>query len=82
MPCGAPLYGTCSKSVPVSWPNSTPDMWWLVPLPPDEKVSAPGLALAAAMTSATELMGLDAGTIITFETPPTSMIGAKSFSDS
>ncbi len=82
MPCGAPLYGTCSSCVPVSWPNSTPDMWWLVPLPPDEKVRSPGLARAIAITSAGELAGLVIGTTMTFETPPISMIGAMSFSES
>lgn len=81
MPCGAPLYGTCVSCVLVIWPKSTPDRWWLVPLPPEENVM-PGLAFAAAMTSATVLAGLFGGTIITLDTPPTSRMGAKSLTES
>ena len=78
MPCGAPLYGTCTSCVPVIWPNSTPDKWWLVPLPPDEKVSSPGLRLRGRDDVARLGRRIGRGTIITFDTPPTNAIGAKS----
>ena len=42
----------------------------------------PGLALAAAITSAGDLAALVGGTTITLETPPTKATGRKSFTES
>ncbi len=53
-----------------------------MPLPPDEKVTWPGLALAWATTSIGAAAGLDGLTIMTLDTPPTSAIGAKSLTGS
>jgi hypothetical protein len=53
-----------------------------VPAPPDENVSCPGRADAAATTSAGVFAGLAGGTTITLETPPTNASGLKSFSES
>ena len=63
-------------------PKSTPDRWWLVPLPPDENVSWPGFAFASATMSAGFVAALAGGTIITFDTPPMNDTGAKSFVES
>ena len=53
-----------------------------MPLPPEEKVSSPGFAFAAAITSAGVFAGFDGFRIITLETPPTKATGAKSLSES
>src|SRR6266567_9296323 len=76
--CGAFLYGTCTRLVPVARPNNTPDRWWLVPLPPDENVNAPGFDFATAMMSATVDAVLLGCTTITLDARPSNAIGAKS----
>ena len=45
MPCGLPLYGTCTICVPVMILNSSPPRWPVVPLPPDAFKSLPGFCL-------------------------------------
>ena len=41
-----PLNGTCSMSMPAASLNISPEIWTEVPVPGDEKLSLPGLALA------------------------------------
>jgi len=53
-----------------------------VPLPPDEKVISFDRDFDCAMTSSADFAVLVGGTIITLETPPTRMMGAKSFRES
>src|SRR5216683_2239964 len=65
--------------MPASRSSRTPDMWWLVPVPPEEKVSSPGLALAWAIKSATVLAGLSGFTTNMLETPLVTAIPTKSF---
>jgi hypothetical protein len=62
--------------------NSSPARWMEVPLPLDAMFSLPGWAFAYLMKSATLLMpsvrAFSVCITITFGTPATSVIGAKS----
>ncbi len=49
----APLYGTCSISMPAALPSISPIRWFNVPLPAEPIEILPGAALAAAMSSLT-----------------------------
>ena len=49
----APLYGTCSMSMPAALPSISPMRWFRVPLPAEPIEILPGAALAAAISSVT-----------------------------
>lgn len=68
------------RLVPVRFLNSSPARWAEVPAPCEAKDSLPGEALAAAMTSLTDLNGLLSRTTSTFGETPTSMTGVNAFS--
>ena len=79
---GEPLYGTCSMSTPAAALNSSPEKCASEPLPPDAYVYLPGLALASATSSGTDLIGESAGTTSTDGVRMRPVIGTKSFKGS
>ncbi|MCY1241034.1 hypothetical protein D9M72_539140 [compost metagenome] len=74
-----PLYGICVMSMPACILNISPLRCVELPEPAESKFSAPGVALAAATTSRTDLYLLAALTTSTLGTLATSETGAKSF---
>src|SRR4051794_970139 len=75
-----PRYGTCWICVPVMYLNNSPPTWPGEPLADDALVSLPGLALALATNSFTDLMS-DFGDTTSIRCPCTiSAIGWRSLS--
>ena len=76
---GEPLKGTCTASMPAIDFSSSALRCDELPLPTDAKLSLPGLALAQATRSATDLIGRSAFTASTFGWLDVMMMGARSF---
>ena len=68
--------------MPASWRNSSPEKCWVVPLPTLEKLSLPGCALAAAISSFTLLAGKSLRVTSTRPATPVNDTKAKSFTGS
>ena len=51
MTMAAPLYGTCTMSIPAIMLNSAPAKWGAVPFPGEPKLSWPGFARASSIRS-------------------------------
>ena len=73
-----PLYGTCPTSMPVMDFRSSIERCRLLPTPADAKLILPGLALAAAMNSASVLNGCEGCTTSTFGSETSCVIGVRS----
>ena len=54
-----PRYGTCSMLTPVTLLNSSQYIWDALPMPADATLTLPGLLLAKAISSGTDLDGTD-----------------------
>ena len=61
-----PLKGTCTTSIPAIERSISPAKWVPLPTPAEEKLSWPGLAFAAATSSATVFTPRDGGTTSTY----------------
>ncbi len=68
--------------MPVMVMNSSQKMWCTAPTPAEAKASSPGLLLASAISSLTELTPSDGLTTSTNGTVANSMIGEKSLAGS
>ena len=73
-----PLYGTCSICVPVSSCSSSPARCSVLPMPVLAKLASPGLALAAAIRSASVRAGLSVRTTSTSGVSAMRATGVKS----
>src|SRR5262249_46583533 len=74
----APVNGMCTILVSVRICSSSPARYGVVPAPGLVQLSLPGLALARAIRSGSDLMSDLAGTVMTFGDAPSTMTGAKS----
>jgi hypothetical protein len=73
-----PLYGMCRIETPAIALNSSPAMWYGVPGPDDAYESAPGFALAAAISSRKVVCGKPLRATRTRSEELIAAIGAKS----
>ena len=78
----APLYGTLSTLKPARLASTSPAMWPSVPVPASACLISPGLALAAATSSASDLYGASVRTTSTTGCEATTATGTRSFSAS
>src|SRR5215510_3948236 len=74
----APANGIWTMSVSVLSLSSSPARYGVVPTPELVQLSLPGLALACSISSGSDLMGDDAGTVNTLGDAPSTMMGSKS----
>ena len=73
-----PLYGICTMFTPTALLYISPLICDWMPLPPEPKLSWPGLAFSRAVNSATVLAAIDGCTTSTWPAAATIEIGAKS----
>src|SRR5262247_3575200 len=78
----APANGICTMSVLILSLSSSPARYGVVPTPELVQFNLPGLALALAIRSGSDLMGELAGTVNTLGDAPSTMIGSKSLNGS
>ena len=74
----APLYGTCTISIPAFILKSSMERCGDAPTPEEPKLTLPGCALAYATNSFRVRIGIEGCTMKTFGTPPIIAGKAKS----